>query len=140
MLSFLKLYDVETPHLVFEVAAVADSTSLSISVNPDMDASNFKLNTYVSLEFHGGKPILYVWTDADGEKPTHMIELPFDSLLPRFTGRLYYEDGDAIRPLKEFDVHAKNKGQATKKVMDMYWDSRLDSSCCRPVFVFDDPD
>jgi hypothetical protein len=55
----------------------------------------------------------------------------------RFAGSLFYETEDGERHrLAEFEVEAADAAAAEKLVLDEFWDRRLESASCAPVFKY----
>ena len=55
----------------------------------------------------------------------------------RFKGFLYWRDDEGeIGLIAEFDEKATCKEEAHRKVLDNYWDTRLDSASCQPYFIW----
>jgi hypothetical protein len=52
-----------------------------------------------------------------------------------YTGRIFFEDGEGQRVLLGSESGV-NKKELRQKLLDNYWDSRLDSADCSPVYTF----
>jgi hypothetical protein len=93
------------------------------------------------LEVQDGKPVLRVWADINSEEPTHTIDLSgahVNRRLTMFKGSLYYldEKGDKHH-LANFEEQAENATLLEKKILDEYWDNRLDAASCSPLFEYE---
>lgn len=93
------------------------------------------------LEIQDGKPILRIWADINSEEPTHTIDLSgahVNCRLMTFKGNLYYYEDDEVKHhLASFEEKAVNATLLERKVLDKYWDSRLDSASCLPHFEYE---
>jgi len=124
-----------------------DGYSTHTAVDDDPDAIFY-------LEVQDGKPILRVWADINSEEPTHTIDLSGAHVDRRWTieghsvitethtfkGNLYYYDGDDYEVkhhLASFEEQAPNATILERKVLDKYWDDRLDAASCSPHFEYE---
>jgi hypothetical protein len=92
------------------------------------------------LEIQDGKPFLRVWADINSEEPTHTIDLSgarVNCRLSTFKGNLYYYDREVKRHLASFEEQAINATLLERKVLDKYWDDRLDAASCSPHFEYE---
>ncbi|MFA5767304.1 MAG: hypothetical protein WC919_05250 [Candidatus Paceibacterota bacterium] len=94
------------------------------------------------LEVQDGKPVLRVWADINSEEPTHTIDLSgahINCRLSTFKGNLYYygDDQEVKHHLASFEEQAVNATLLERKVLDKYWDDRLDAASCSPHFEYE---
>jgi hypothetical protein len=90
----------------------------------------------VFLELNDGKPMLYVWADINSEEPTNVIDLSgahVDRRLATFKGHYYFKDDAGAKTLiSAFEMQALNANDLERKLLDEFWDPRLDAASCVP--------
>jgi len=58
--------------------------------------------------------------------------------MKRYKGHLYWRDEDGkLGYISKFDERASDQKEAERKVLDNYWDDRLDAASCTPHFVWE---
>ena len=79
---------------------------------------------------------LYVWADINSEDPTHVIDLSgahINRRLVTFKGHYYAKDDAGAKTLiTAFEMKAINANDLERKLLDEFWDARLDAASCVP--------